>query len=89
LPGRVSRVQGPNKDQAGLRRGLHACTIGVQIGVLAAVQGGQGGKQAHLLVRNRTLCRWHSDLPALPFLGARGLKRPMRGIMEHARGWCK
>jgi hypothetical protein len=22
-------------------------------------------------------------------LGARGLERPMCGIMEHARGWCK
>jgi hypothetical protein len=28
-------------------------------------------------------------LPALLYLGAWGPERPMRGIIEHAQGWCK
>jgi hypothetical protein len=41
------------------------------------------------LVHNQALRQWHLDLLALLYLGAQGLERPMRHIMEHARGWCK
>jgi hypothetical protein len=54
---------------------------------MANVQGGQGDKQTRLLVCSRALRQQHSDLPIL--VRARGPKRPMRNIMEHARGWCK
>jgi len=54
---------------------------------MAIVQGGQGDKQTRLLAHSRAVRRQHSDLPILP--RARGPKRPMRSIMEHAQGWCK
>jgi hypothetical protein len=82
-------VQGPSGDKAGPRRGPHARAIDMQVRAVAVVQGGQGGRQAHLLVCNRAFHQRHSNLPALLYLRARGPKRPMRGIMEHARGWCK
>jgi hypothetical protein len=83
------RSQGHNGDRVRHRRGPHAHTTCMQIRVVAILQGGHDGKQAHLLMRSRTLRQWHSDLLALFYLGARALERPMHGIMEHARGWCK
>jgi hypothetical protein len=56
---------------------------------VATVQGGQGSKQTRILARSRAFRRRHSDLATLLYLRARGPERPMRGIMEHARGWCK
>jgi hypothetical protein len=50
------------------------------------IQRGQGGKQACFLATSQALHQQHSDLPTLFYLGVRGSKRPMRGIMEHARG---
>jgi hypothetical protein len=82
-------VQRPNKDQVGPGQGPHACTTGTQVGDVAVVQGGQDGKQVHLLVRSQALCQWHSNLPTLLYLGAQGPERPMCGIMEHAWGWYK
>jgi hypothetical protein len=38
---------------------------------------------------SRSFLQQHSYLPALFYLGARGPKRPMCNIMEHAWGWCK
>ncbi|CAM6018766.1 unnamed protein product [Sphagnum balticum] len=70
LSGRIVKAQGPNKDQIRPGRGSHAHTIGMQIGVVGTIQRGQGGKQAHLLVRSRTLRRQHLDLPTLLHLGA-------------------
>jgi hypothetical protein len=52
LPGRVARVQGPSGDQVGLGQGPHAHTVSAQVGAMATFQGGQGGKQTHLLTRN-------------------------------------
>jgi hypothetical protein len=65
---------------------LHA---GIQVGAVAVIQRGQGGKQVHLLTRNQAFHQWHSDLPSLLYLGLWGPKRPMHGIMKHAQGWCK
>jgi len=56
---------------------------------MAAIQGGQGSEQAHLLARSQAFRQWHSNLPTFLCLGARGLEKPMHGIMEHARGWCE
>jgi hypothetical protein len=89
LPGRALRAQGPGGEKTVLVRRPHACATNAQVGAVAVVQGGQGGKQMRLLARSRVLHQWHSDLPALFYLGARGLERRMRGIMEHARRWCK
>jgi hypothetical protein len=41
------------------------------------------------MARSRALHQQHSDLPTLLYLEAQGLEKPMHGIMEHARGWCK
>ncbi len=82
-------MQGPSGDKAGPKGGPHAPTTDMQVKAVAIVQGGQGGRQARRLARKRALHQRHSNLPALLYLGAQGPKRPMRGIMEHARGWCK
>jgi hypothetical protein len=65
---------------------LYPCA---QVGAVAVVQGGQGSRQACLLAHSRTFRRRQLDLPALLYLRARGREKPMRGIMEHAQGWCK
>jgi hypothetical protein len=80
------RAQGPGRDQAGPGRGPHARATNVQVGAMDAVQGGESGEQKHLLSHNRILCQRHSYLPTLLCLGARGPKRPMRGIMEYLWG---
>ncbi len=43
------RLQGPGGDQVGPGQGPNAHTTGVQVGVVAVVQGGQGGRQVCLL----------------------------------------
>jgi hypothetical protein len=86
---RTTRARGPYGDQVGLRGGPHAHTSGAQVEAVAAIQGGQGGMQAHLLAHSQALRQRHLELPALLYLGAQGQEKPMRGIMEHARGWCK
>jgi hypothetical protein len=88
-PSHVARVQGHGKDQARPGQKLHTRAIGTQIGVVATIQGGQGGKQACFLACNLTLHQQHSNLITFLYQVARGPKKPMRGIMEHARGWCK
>jgi len=88
-PGRVARVQGLNEDQVGPGQRPHAHITSAQIGAVAAIQGGQGDKQVCLLASSRAFHRRHSNLPAFLYLKAQGPKRPMRGIMEHAWGWCK
>jgi len=55
-----------------------------QVKVVAAIQGGQGGRKVCLLARSQALRQRHSNLHAFLYLGVRGPKRPMRGIMEHA-----
>ncbi len=52
LPGCITKAQGLGKDQVGPGQGLHAHTPSAQIGAMATIQGGQGGKQARLLARN-------------------------------------
>jgi hypothetical protein len=76
LSSRVVRAQGPSGDQVGLGQKPHAHIAGVQVEAMATIQGGQSSRQTHFLARSRTLRR-------------QGPKRPMHGIMEHARGWCK
>jgi hypothetical protein len=49
LPGRAVRAEGLGGDQVGPRRGPHAQTIGTQVGAVAVVQRGQGGRQTRLL----------------------------------------
>jgi hypothetical protein len=83
------QCQGLGGDRAGLGQGLHAHATCAQVRIVAVIQGGQGGKQACLLACSRIFHRWHLDLPAFFYLGARGPERPMCGIMEHAWGWCK
>ncbi len=89
LLGYVVKAKGFGRDQAGPGRGPHTHIASVQVGAMAVVQGGQGDKQACLLARSQTLHQRHSDLFTLRYLGAWGPERPMRGIMEHAWGWCK
>jgi hypothetical protein len=85
LRGCATRVQGPSGDQVGLGQGPHTHIASAQVGAMTTIQGGQGGMQAC----SRTFCRRHSNLPTFFYLGVRGPERLMRGIMEHARGWCK
>jgi len=54
-PGRTVRAEGHGGDQVGPRCGPHAQTIGAQVGVVAVVQRGQGGKQARLLACSQAL----------------------------------
>ncbi len=54
-PGYTTRAQGPSNDQVGPGRGPHARPTSTQVEVVAIVQGGQGGKQAHFLVHSRAL----------------------------------
>jgi len=49
------RAEGHGGDQVGPRCGPHAQTIGAQVGVVAVVQRGQGGKQARLLACSQAL----------------------------------
>ncbi len=49
------RAQGLGGDQIGPGRGPHAHTTCVQVGAVAIVQGGQGGRQARHLARSRAL----------------------------------
>jgi hypothetical protein len=87
--GCASRAQGPGGDKVGLGQGPHTRAAGMQVNVVVVVQGGQDGGQAHLLARSQAFHQRHSNLLALLYLRSWGPKRPMRGIMEHALGWCK
>jgi hypothetical protein len=42
--GRTPRAQGPSGDKARPRRRPHSCATGTQVGAMAVVQGGQGGR---------------------------------------------
>jgi hypothetical protein len=88
-PCHITRAQGLNRDQVGPGQKPHAHTTSTQVKAMVVIQRSQGDKQVRLLTRSRTFHRWYSNLPALLYLGARGPKRLMHGIMEHARGWCK
>jgi len=60
-----------------------------QVRTVATIQRGQGSMHTCILVRNRAFRQRHSNFPTVLYLKVRGPKRPMRGIMEHSRGWCK
>jgi hypothetical protein len=49
------RVQRPGRDQARPGQRPHARTTGMQVGDMAVVQGGQGGKQACILAHSQAL----------------------------------
>jgi hypothetical protein len=51
-PSRITRAQGPGKDQVGPGRRPHAHTSGAQVRAMAIVQGSQGGRQLPLLAPN-------------------------------------
>jgi hypothetical protein len=82
------KIEDPKMIRSKLKTQLKTTTC-AQVRAMATVQGGQGSRQTRILARNRTFRRRHSDLPTLLYLKALGPERPMRGIMEHARGWCK
>jgi hypothetical protein len=49
------RCKGSSGDKVEPRQGPHAHTVGTQVGAMDVAQGGQGGRQACLLARSRTL----------------------------------